>query len=81
MHNLRLPWRAPAPHMTHVRCCPARPPVGTHAALWVPLGVVGFLVICLGIPLLTFLTTFLHRTKLETVHVAQTYGFLYDRYK
>lgn len=54
---------------------------GEHAALWIPIGVVCIIVICLGIPLLTFMVTFMHRTTLDTVHVVQTYGFLYRRYK
>jgi hypothetical protein len=53
---------------------------GQHAALWVPLGVVFTLLVCAGSPLLTFLVMYSHRTGLETVHVRQTYGFLYDRY-
>ncbi|KAG2438083.1 hypothetical protein HXX76_005692 [Chlamydomonas incerta] len=53
---------------------------GEHAALWIPIGVVCIIIICLGIPLLTFMVTFMHRTTLHTVHVVQTYGFLYRRY-
>ncbi|KAG2450703.1 hypothetical protein HYH02_004541 [Chlamydomonas schloesseri] len=53
---------------------------GEHAALWIPIGVVCIIVICLGIPFLTFMVTFTHRTTLHTVHVVQTYGFLYRRY-
>lgn len=60
----------------HTVTCPA----GEHARLWLPIGIVGVFVVCLGIPALTFLITWAHRTALHTVHTAQTYGFLYRRY-
>ncbi|KXZ48949.1 hypothetical protein GPECTOR_24g239 [Gonium pectorale] len=53
---------------------------GEHARLYVPIGLVGIFVVCIGIPCLTFFTMWSHRTALRTVHVAQTYGFLYRRY-
>lgn len=34
---------------------------GTHARVWLPIGIVALIVICIGIPLSTFLTTFLRR--------------------
>ncbi|KAG2491319.1 hypothetical protein HYH03_010325 [Edaphochlamys debaryana] len=54
---------------------------GEHARVWVPLGVVCIFLVCLGIPLLTFTVLWVHRVALRTVHVVQTYGFLYRRYK
>ncbi|GIL88007.1 hypothetical protein Vretifemale_16001, partial [Volvox reticuliferus] len=54
--------------------------LGNHARIWVPIGIVCIFIICAGIPLLTFMATWTHRTALGTVHVVQTYGFLYRRY-
>ncbi|GIL65290.1 hypothetical protein Vafri_19092 [Volvox africanus] len=54
--------------------------LGQHARVWVPIGIVCIFIICAGIPLLTFMATWTHRTALGTVHVVQTYGFLYRRY-
>ncbi len=46
-----------------------------------PVGVACTVAICLGIPLLSFLVVHSHRQALDTVHVAQTYGFIYRRYR
>ncbi|KAG2484480.1 hypothetical protein HYH03_016713 [Edaphochlamys debaryana] len=54
---------------------------GTHAKLWLPIGIVFIVVVCVGIPLLSFAIMFHHRHQLGTVHVAQCYGSLYRRYK
>ncbi|GIM01577.1 hypothetical protein Vretimale_6365 [Volvox reticuliferus] len=54
--------------------------LGNHGRIWVPIGIVCIFIICAGIPLLTFMATWTHRTALSTVHVIQTYGFLYRRY-
>ncbi|PNH07024.1 hypothetical protein TSOC_006527 [Tetrabaena socialis] len=53
---------------------------GVHLRLWVPIGAVFVVLVCFGIPLLSFVVMYAHRTELDTVHVAQTYGFLYRRY-
>ncbi|GFR52729.1 hypothetical protein Agub_g15283 [Astrephomene gubernaculifera] len=53
---------------------------GEHSRVWVPLGITCIILVCLGIPFLNFMVTWGHRTALHTVHVAQTYGFLYRRY-
>ncbi len=46
-----------------------------------PIGVVSVVAVCLGIPLMSFLIVYHHREGLGTVHVAQTYGFLYRMYR
>ncbi|KAG2428080.1 hypothetical protein HYH02_014471 [Chlamydomonas schloesseri] len=54
--------------------------LGEHMRVWVPVGIVLVVLICGGIPLMSFLAIFAHRHSLDTVHVVQTYGFLYRRY-
>ncbi|GIL61103.1 hypothetical protein Vafri_15500, partial [Volvox africanus] len=54
--------------------------LGNHSKVWVPIGIACIFIICVGIPLLTFMVTWTHRTALSTIHVVQTYGFLYRRY-
>ncbi|KXZ42329.1 hypothetical protein GPECTOR_161g128 [Gonium pectorale] len=53
---------------------------GEHARLWVPIGAVCIVVVCIGIPLASFLIMFVNRQTLQSVDVVQTYGFLYRRY-
>ncbi|KAG2453009.1 hypothetical protein HYH02_002345 [Chlamydomonas schloesseri] len=53
---------------------------GVHLAFWVPIGAVFIVLVCFGIPLLSFMAIWKHRKSLDTVHVAQTFGFLYRRY-
>ncbi|KAG2445388.1 hypothetical protein HXX76_000010 [Chlamydomonas incerta] len=53
---------------------------GVHLLFWVPIGAVFIALVCFGIPLLSFVAIWKHRKSLDTVHVAQTFGFLYRRY-
>ncbi|KAG2489781.1 hypothetical protein HYH03_011731 [Edaphochlamys debaryana] len=53
----------------------------THAAVWVPVGVVAVCVFCLGPPLASLVITFRRRRTLYEYHTVQTWGFLYKRYR
>ncbi|KAG2490173.1 hypothetical protein HYH03_011303 [Edaphochlamys debaryana] len=55
--------------------------VGTHAGLYVPLGVVTLLVFCLGPPAVTFALMWRIRHRLKDYHIERTYGYLYSRYR
>ncbi|KAG2425203.1 hypothetical protein HXX76_013956 [Chlamydomonas incerta] len=53
---------------------------GEHSAVWVPVGITAVVAVCVGIPAMSFAAIFAHRHNLESVHVVQTYGFIYRRY-
>ena len=54
---------------------------GRHLALWVPIGVVSVVVLCLTMPLLCAGLMFARRNRLRDLDVLQVYGFLYCSYK
>ncbi|KAG2432600.1 hypothetical protein HXX76_008940 [Chlamydomonas incerta] len=53
---------------------------GYHSSTWLPLGIAFIAIVCVGVPFLSAFVLWLNRNRLQTVHVAQTYGFLYRRY-
>ena len=54
---------------------------GTHAALYVPVGVVAVLLFCIGPPAASFVIVWRVRDRLNDHHTRRTYGFLYSRYR
>ncbi|KAG2438583.1 hypothetical protein HXX76_005133 [Chlamydomonas incerta] len=54
---------------------------GTHATLYVPLGVVAVLLFCVGPPAASFAIVWRVRNRLNDHHTRRTYGFLYSRYR
>ncbi|KAG2438614.1 hypothetical protein HXX76_005163 [Chlamydomonas incerta] len=53
----------------------------THAALYLPLGIVSVVLFCCAPPLAFFIMLWRKRESLEEPHTKQVYGFLYDRYR
>ncbi|KAG2423881.1 hypothetical protein HXX76_014935 [Chlamydomonas incerta] len=54
---------------------------GDHWTIYVPLGIVCFLLLCVAPPLVSFWLLWRHRKELDRPHVQQRYGFLYSRYR
>lgn len=54
---------------------------GTHARLYLPIGIACVLLLCAGPPLVTLLVLWRKRARLDEHHVMQTYGFMYRRYR
>ncbi|KXZ45559.1 hypothetical protein GPECTOR_53g145 [Gonium pectorale] len=54
---------------------------GPHLWLYVPVGAVAMVLVCLGPPLASFALLWPQRHKLDDPGVRQRYGFLYSRYK
>ncbi|KAG2446307.1 hypothetical protein HXX76_000895 [Chlamydomonas incerta] len=54
---------------------------GTHLAVYVPVGVVSFVVLCLAPPVASFAILWRRRRQLTEPQVQLRYGFLYSRYK
>eukprot|EP00198_Chlamydomonas_reinhardtii_P013258 XP_001702595.1 predicted protein [Chlamydomonas reinhardtii] len=54
---------------------------GTHLRVYVPVGVVAFVVLCLAPPVASFVILWRRRKQLTEPQVQLRYGFLYSRYK
>ncbi|KXZ43731.1 hypothetical protein GPECTOR_82g265 [Gonium pectorale] len=54
---------------------------GRHLGMYVPIGVVAVIFVCLLPPLLSFLLLWFKRRELDDPRIMQHYGFLYMRYK
>ena len=54
---------------------------GVHLHLWVPIGVVSVMLLCVLPPLASFLVLWRHRTTLDMPATITKYGFLYARYR
>ncbi|GFR52978.1 hypothetical protein Agub_g15667 [Astrephomene gubernaculifera] len=54
---------------------------GRHLTLWVPIGVVAVVVMCLAMPLTTAMLLYMHRGRWDEPQVAQLYGFLFNSYR
>ncbi|KAG2427995.1 hypothetical protein HXX76_011981 [Chlamydomonas incerta] len=54
---------------------------GQHLALYVPVGIVAFLVLCLAPPLVSFGLLWPRRKSLDEWHVRRRFSFLCSRYK
>lgn len=54
---------------------------GTHLRVYVPVGVVAFVVLCLAPPVASFVILWRRRKQLAEPQVQLRYGFLYSRYK
>ncbi len=54
---------------------------GTHAAVYVPIGIVAIGLFCLAPPAAFFAVTFSNRKRLDDLDVTAKYGFLYAEYR
>lgn len=54
---------------------------GVHARVLLPVGIVCSVVLCLGPPAAAIAVMLKHRRKLHEPYVAQTFGFLFHKYK
>ncbi|KAG2433877.1 hypothetical protein HXX76_008230 [Chlamydomonas incerta] len=54
---------------------------GTHAAFYVPIGVVSVCLFCVAPPITTFVLLWRVRHSLNEFHTRQVYGFIYSRYR
>lgn len=54
---------------------------GTHLSVWVPIGVVATVVLCLAPPVVAAAVLWRHRNRLDEDAVVHAYGFMYTRYR
>ncbi|KAG2488304.1 hypothetical protein HYH03_013154 [Edaphochlamys debaryana] len=54
---------------------------GTHAALYLPIGIVAVILVCVGPPLTSAIIMWRHRRRLDEHRTRMVYGFMYSRYR
>jgi hypothetical protein len=54
---------------------------GAHLSLWVPIGAVAVVLLCLAPPIVTFMIMWRIRHALDTPAIMNRFGFLYARYR